>query len=141
MAEFKVVPVTPTESMVIDGFEAVSEFRDSDRAKEMSGCQESSEAARICWNAMLAATTANGMIPIGISELTKLRKLSAAGLPWVTLEDATSSDVGGNFLALLDSGNWIKAYYKLGRIKSVETGSDHTGSVTHVLRISGPGAI
>lgn len=49
------VPVEPTSDMVIDGFEAVSEFRDSDECKEMSGCQASAEAARICYRVMLAS--------------------------------------------------------------------------------------
>jgi len=54
-AGHQLVPTVPTTDMVIDGFEAVSEFRDSPECAEMSGCRASSEAARICYLVMLAS--------------------------------------------------------------------------------------
>lgn len=54
----QLVPLVPTVDMVIDGFEAVSEFRSSEECAEMSGCQAAAEAARICYLVMLA--TARG---------------------------------------------------------------------------------
>src|SRR5713101_2589100 len=50
---WKLTPIEPTMDMVVDGFEAVSEFKDSEEYEEMSGCQKSAMAARICWKAML----------------------------------------------------------------------------------------
>lgn len=57
------VPVEPTMDMVIAGFEAVSEFMDSEECAEMSGCQASAEAARICYRTMLAAVSPSGDVP------------------------------------------------------------------------------
>jgi hypothetical protein len=51
---WKLVPIEPTRGMVIDGFEAVSEFKDSEEFEEMSGCQGAAEAARICYRTMLS---------------------------------------------------------------------------------------
>jgi len=54
-AGHQLVPTEPTSDMVIDGFEAVSEFRDSPEYAKMSGCRASSEAARICYLVMMAS--------------------------------------------------------------------------------------
>lgn len=53
--DYVIVPIVPTSSMVVDGFEAVSEFQNSDEYEEMSGCQGAAESARICWKTMLNA--------------------------------------------------------------------------------------
>jgi hypothetical protein len=52
---FQLVPIEPTSDMVVDGFEAASEFRDTDEYTELSGCERSAKSARICYAAMLAA--------------------------------------------------------------------------------------
>ena len=57
---WKLVPVEPTERMVIDGFEsAPNKFFSSSEEWEayeaMSGCQQAAYKARLCWAAMLAA--------------------------------------------------------------------------------------
>lgn len=51
----QLVPKEPTEDMVIDGFEAVSDFHDTDEYKAMSGCRRAAESARVCYRVMLAA--------------------------------------------------------------------------------------
>lgn len=61
-AGWKLVPTEPDINMVVDGFEAVSEFRDSEECAEMSGCRASSEAARICYCTMLAAAPAAPLV-------------------------------------------------------------------------------
>lgn len=55
------VPVEPTESMIIDGFEAElrEEFRDPEAYEAfeaMSGCEQAAQRAKWCWAAMIAAT-------------------------------------------------------------------------------------
>jgi hypothetical protein len=50
---YALVPIEPTSDMVVDGFEAVSEFHDTDEYAELSGCQGAAESARICYAAML----------------------------------------------------------------------------------------
>jgi len=57
---WKLVPVEPTERMVIDGFESEpNEFFSSSEEWEayeaMSGCRQATHRARLCWAAMLAA--------------------------------------------------------------------------------------
>lgn len=57
---WKLVPIEPTESMVIDGFESApdqffSEEDEWDAYQEMSGCQQAAHRAKLCWAAMLAA--------------------------------------------------------------------------------------
>jgi hypothetical protein len=52
---WKLVPIEPTMDMVVDGFEAVSDFHDTDEYEEMSGCEGSAQSARVCYRAMLAA--------------------------------------------------------------------------------------
>lgn len=53
------VPVEPTESMVIDGFESEpSPYGDSEEWEAyevMSGCQQAARRAKLCWAAMIAA--------------------------------------------------------------------------------------
>lgn len=55
------VPVEPTESMIIAGFEAElrEELRDSEAweaFEAMSGCEQAAHRAKWCWAAMIAAT-------------------------------------------------------------------------------------
>ncbi|HIE5387002.1 TPA: hypothetical protein ACXNPR_000296 [Enterobacter cancerogenus] len=54
------VPIEPTEDMIIHGFEAElrEEFRDAEAweaFEEMSGCEQAAQRARWCWSAMIAA--------------------------------------------------------------------------------------
>lgn len=55
-----VVPVEPTESMVIDGFESEPDKFFSDKKewkayRDMSGCQQAAHRAKLCWGAMISA--------------------------------------------------------------------------------------
>lgn len=57
---YALVPIEPTESMVIDGFESEPDsfFSAPDEwaaYEAMSGCQQAAHKARLCWAAMLAA--------------------------------------------------------------------------------------
>jgi hypothetical protein len=57
---WKLVPIEPTENMVVSGFESEPDsfFSDPDewRAyKAMSGCQQAAHKAKLCWAAMLDA--------------------------------------------------------------------------------------
>ena len=57
---WKLVPIEPTESMVIDGFESAPDqfFSEEDEwnaYQEMSGCRQAAHRAKLCWAAMLAA--------------------------------------------------------------------------------------
>lgn len=57
---WKLVPVEPTENMVVEGFESEPDsfFSNSDdweAYKAMSGCQQAAHKARLCWAAMIAA--------------------------------------------------------------------------------------
>lgn len=56
---WKLVPVEPTEKMLIAGFESepdefFSKKQDWEAYQEMSGCEQAEHRARLCWNAMLA---------------------------------------------------------------------------------------
>ncbi|MCW8110135.1 Lar family restriction alleviation protein [Yersinia intermedia] len=56
----KLVPVEPTENMVIDGFESEPDESFSDAAvweeyEAMRGCEQAAHRAKLCWAAMLAA--------------------------------------------------------------------------------------
>ena len=58
--QWKLVPVEPTETMVINGFESEPNecFSDEEiweQYLEMSGCQQAAFRAKLCWAAMLAA--------------------------------------------------------------------------------------
>ena len=61
--QWKLVPVEPTETMVINGFESVPDecFTDEevwDQYQAMSGCQQAAFRAKLCWAAMLASAPA-----------------------------------------------------------------------------------
>ena len=54
------VPIEPTEDMVINGFESEpNQFFSSDEEweayEEMSGCAQAAHRAKLCWAAMIAA--------------------------------------------------------------------------------------
>lgn len=54
------VPVEPTESMIVEGFESVPHegFSAQDvweKYQAMSGCEQAAHRAKLCWAAMLAA--------------------------------------------------------------------------------------
>jgi len=60
--QWKLVPVEPTETMVICGFESEPDecFTDEEvweQYQEMSGCQQAAFRAKLCWAAMLGAAT------------------------------------------------------------------------------------
>jgi len=58
--QWKLVPVEPTETMVINGFESEPNecFTDDEvweQYQDMSGCQQAAFRAKLCWAAMLAS--------------------------------------------------------------------------------------
>ncbi|MFU9136701.1 hypothetical protein [Erwinia tasmaniensis] len=62
---WKLVPVEPTEEMVISGFESQPDECLSDpvvweKYSQMSGCQQASYEAQLCWAAMLAVAPCYG---------------------------------------------------------------------------------
>ncbi len=62
-SQWKLVPVEPTETMVINGFESVPDecFTDEEvweQYQEMSGCQQAAFRAKLCWAAMIASAPA-----------------------------------------------------------------------------------
>ena len=59
-SQWKLVPIEPTETMVIHGFESVPDesFTNEEiweQYQGMSGCQQAAFRAKLCWAAMLAA--------------------------------------------------------------------------------------
>ena len=61
--QWKLVPVEPTETMVINGFESEPDecFTDEEvweQYQEMSGCQQAAFRAKLCWAAMLSSAPA-----------------------------------------------------------------------------------
>ncbi|WP_312315340.1 3'-5' exonuclease [Atlantibacter sp.] len=57
---WQLVPIEPTEDMVIHGFESkpdahFSKQEDWDAYQAMSGCEQAAHRAKLCWSAMLAA--------------------------------------------------------------------------------------
>ncbi|MGC6232810.1 hypothetical protein VU677_18895 [Hafnia paralvei] len=57
---WKLVPIEPTENMIIEGFESEPDefFSKSEVWEEyaaMSGCEQAAHRAKLCWAAMLAA--------------------------------------------------------------------------------------
>lgn len=57
---WKLVPIEPTEDMVINGFESkpdshFSPAQEWDEYEAMSGCQQAAHRAKLCWAAMLRA--------------------------------------------------------------------------------------
>ena len=62
-SQWKLVPVEPTETMVINGFESVPDecFTDEEvweQYQAISGCQQAAFRAKLCWAAMLASAPA-----------------------------------------------------------------------------------
>jgi len=59
-AGWQLVPVEPTEKMVIDGFESApdesfSTHAEWEKYQAMSGCEQAAHKARLCWAAMMEA--------------------------------------------------------------------------------------
>jgi hypothetical protein len=57
---YALVPIEPTESMIVDGFESepdkfFSKPEEWKAYEAMSGCQQAAHRAKLCWSAMLAA--------------------------------------------------------------------------------------
>lgn len=52
---WKMVPIEPTEEMWVVGFEAVSDFQDTDEYQAMAGCKGAAESAKVCYQEMLRA--------------------------------------------------------------------------------------
>lgn len=57
------VPVEPTEDMIVNGFESEPDASFSDEKEweaydAMSGCQQAAHRAKLCWSAMIAASPA-----------------------------------------------------------------------------------
>ncbi|MDK5188589.1 hypothetical protein P9918_22705, partial [Enterobacter hormaechei] len=57
---WKLVPIEPTEHMIVEGFESEPDefFSDADvweAYEAMSGCQQAAHRAKLCWAAMIAA--------------------------------------------------------------------------------------
>lgn len=72
------VPIEPTESMVIDGFESEPDrfFSDPDVWEEyqaMSGCRQAAHRAKLCWAAMVAAAPTQ---PLENDDRKTLRRLA-----------------------------------------------------------------
>ncbi|MBJ7371842.1 MAG: hypothetical protein JHD19_10390 [Pseudomonas sp.] len=62
-SQWKLVPVEPTETMVINGFESEPDqcFSDEEvweQYQEMSGCQQAAFRAKLCWAAMVGSAPA-----------------------------------------------------------------------------------
>ncbi|MDV1944434.1 hypothetical protein RZR27_18460 [Enterobacter kobei] len=62
---YAVVPIEPTEDMIVYGFESEPDEDFSDPAvweeyQAMSGCRQASHRARLCWAAMIAAAPKQG---------------------------------------------------------------------------------
>jgi len=62
--QWKLVPVEPTETMVINGFESEPDecFTDEEvweQYQEMSGCQQAAFRAKLCWAAMINSAPAS----------------------------------------------------------------------------------
>lgn len=58
-----IVPVEPTEDMIVNGFESepdesFSDEREWEAYDAMSGCQQAAHRAKLCWAAMIAASPA-----------------------------------------------------------------------------------
>lgn len=57
---YVLVPIVPTEDMVIDGFESepdpdFSDEKEWEEYEALSGCQQAAHRAKLCWAAMIAA--------------------------------------------------------------------------------------
>lgn len=60
---WKLVPIEPTENMIIDGFESEPDKTFSkpevwEEYSAMSGCKQAAHRAKLCWAAMLSAAPA-----------------------------------------------------------------------------------
>ncbi|UNM17332.1 hypothetical protein K0P33_17260 [Pseudomonas sp. ArH3a] len=102
--QWKLVPVEPTESMVINGFESEPDecFSDEEvweQYQEMSGCQQAAFRAKLCWAAMLAAAPVSPQAARPVAEL----KAYVSALETFEADD-------GTFVRLSDVVGAIDAY-------------------------------
>jgi len=94
--QWKLVPVEPTETMVINGFESVPNkcFTDEEvweQYQEMSGCQQAAFRAKLSWAAMLAAAPVPPQVDAGeVARLTAERDALQLSL---TTADQTIDDL------------------------------------------------
>ncbi|WP_241575075.1 hypothetical protein [Rosenbergiella nectarea] len=56
---YALVPIEPTENMIIAGFESKpsafnSSLEEVERCEAMSGCEQAGHRAKLCWKAMVA---------------------------------------------------------------------------------------
>lgn len=82
--QWKLVPVEPTETMVVSGFESApdkhfSTAEEWERYEAMSGCQQSAYRAEKCWAAMLAAAPTPPAAGQAQQDADKVDALLAAG--------------------------------------------------------------
>lgn len=80
-AGWQLVPIEPTEAMIINGFESepdefFSESRDWEAYQEMSGCEQAAHRAKLCYAAMLAAAPAAAPQPPTYTENDMLTRLA-----------------------------------------------------------------
>jgi hypothetical protein len=90
-AGWKLVPIEPTEDMIVDGFESwpaegFSEPEVWEAFEKMSGCQQAAHKARLCYSAMLNAAPAAGEAVTSIAWTPAARSL--LGLPGAVLTNA-----------------------------------------------------
>jgi hypothetical protein len=57
---YVLVPIEPTEDMIVEGFESepdesFSDEKEWEAYEAMSGCQQAAHRAKLCWAAMIAA--------------------------------------------------------------------------------------
>jgi len=97
--QWRLVPVEPTETMVINGFESEPDecFSNEEvweQYQEMSGCQQAAFRAKLCWAAMLAAAPVSPQADLDrvVAERDALQlRLTAADERWDELVSAVRS--------------------------------------------------
>ncbi|MFL0339238.1 hypothetical protein [Enterobacter ludwigii] len=57
---YALVPIEPTEDMIVNGFESepdesFSDEKEWEAYEDMSGCQQAAHRAKLCWAAMIAS--------------------------------------------------------------------------------------
>lgn len=92
---YALVPIVPTEDMVINGFESVPDphFSDEKEWKEyeaMSGCRQAARRAELCWAAMIKAAPDEARQPLlpGESAVIHLEGKPILPIPIESINDA-----------------------------------------------------
>lgn len=97
-AGWKLVPIEPTETMVVCGFESrpdpvFSKPEDWEAFDAMTGCQQAAHKARLCYAAMLdAAPTPPSVAPGDAQKVYHFEQRSRFG-PWIEVEKPTAKSV------------------------------------------------